>query len=81
MLLSMIPPTEVSPKNMVLTIPKLKIVIDAEYECFVCLLHDMLRIKRHEAEGNRFCQFIHDGGILSNKHKNQAFELQLSDSC
>ena len=66
---------------MALTISKLKIVIDAEYEYFVCLLHDMLRIKCHEAEGNNFHQFIHDRCTLSNKHKYQAFGLKFTDSC
>ena len=29
---------------------------------------------------NRFCQFIHDGAALLNKHKHQAFVVQFSDS-
>ena len=77
----MIPPTEVTPNNIVPTIPKLKIAIDTEYKCFFGLLCDMLRIKCHETEVDCFCQFIHNECTLSNQKKYQAFGLQVTDSC
>ena len=80
MLMSVIPPTNNHPKNIVLSIPMLKLVIAAEWECFVHVLKNLIRKKSLEAQGNTFCQFIHDGCTLGNKSKYQAFGIQFVDS-
>lgn len=80
MLLAMVPPQEKIPKHPVLTIPKLKLLIDAEWECFCWLITSMLSQKYKESKGNAFAQFIHDGCTLKSKSKYQAFGLQFTDS-
>lgn len=78
MLMSMIPPDKAPQKKLILTIPKLKLVVEAEFACFVCFLRNMLQKTLEESHGNRCCQFIHDGCTLDNKLKYQAFGLQFT---
>lgn len=80
MLLSMIPPQEKPPKYPVMTIPKLKIMIEGEYDCFCKMLRNTIGSKFKEGKGNPFLQFINDGCTLGNKSKYQAFGLQFTDS-
>ena len=70
MLLSLIPPNEKWLKYPVMTIPKLKIMIEGEYACFCKIVRNVIATKfREEEKGNPFLQFIHDGCTLSNKSK------------
>ena len=80
MLLAMVPPQEKPPKYPVMTIPKLKIMIEGEYDCFLKILSNAVATKFKEGKGNPFLQFINDGCTLTNKSKYQAFGLQFTDS-
>ena len=80
MLLAMVPPQEKLPKYPVMTIPKLKLMIEGEYECFRKILKSTIATKFKEGLGNPFLQFINDGCTLGNKSKYQAFGLQFTDS-
>jgi len=80
MLLAMVPPQEKAPKYPVMTIPKLKIMIKGEYDCFCKLLWNAVTTKFKEGKGNPFLQFINDSCTLANKSKYQAFGLQFTDS-
>ena len=61
-----------------LTIHKLKLVIEAEFSCFSRLLRDMLQKKLEESYGNRYYQFVHNGCTLGNKSKYQGFGPQFT---
>ena len=80
MLLAMVPPQEKPPKYPVITIPKVKTMIEGEYHCFCKLLRNAVASKYKEGKGNPFLQFINDGCTLANKSKYQAFGLQFTDS-
>ena len=71
----MVHPQEKIPKHPVLTIPKLKLLIDAEWECFCQLITSMLSQKYKESKENAFAQFIHDKCTFKNKSKYQALGL------
>ena len=77
MLLSLIPYNCAPPKQPILTIPRLKLVFDAEWECFFQILCTFLMRKFQDRKGNHFTQFIHDSCTLDNKSKYQVFSLQL----
>ena len=75
----MIPLQKQSPKHLILVILKLKLVIDAKWECFTCLLKQVLLRKFKEGSGDWFLQFIHNDCTLSNQTKYQEFGLQWTD--
>ena len=80
MLHAMIPPSATVPKTLVLTIPRLKLMINAEWLAFIRILRHELQKKFQDGLGNTFCQFIHDGCTLESQSKYQAFGLQYTDS-
>ncbi|KAI9330864.1 hypothetical protein BDR26DRAFT_922375 [Obelidium mucronatum] len=63
----------------VLTDKSLKLWVDAEFEIMLIFVQYMLMQKHQQAHGNRFAQFIHDGGTLDNKMKFQAMAVQFVD--
>ena len=80
MLHAMIPPSATVPKTLDLTIPRLKLMINAEWLAFIWILRHELQKKFQDGLGNTFCQFIHDGCTLESQSKYQAFGLQYTDS-
>ena len=56
-----------------LTIQHLKICLNAECNAFKKSSCQVALDHNEEATENRFCHFVHDGDVLMNKDKCQAF--------
>ena len=78
MLAAMVPPdSNYKGKPPILTIPKLKRYVDAEYELMKAEIHKLVHSKHHQSQGNAFGQLIHDGCTLDNGIKVQSVGLQM----
>ena len=62
-----------------LTIPHLKICVNAEHDAFKKSTRQAALDHQEEANENLFCQFVHDGATLLNKDKYQALVMQFAD--
>ena len=62
----------------VLASKQLKLWVRAEFEVFKLFIRFMLKLKNHQAQGNPYAQFLHDGGTLSSHKKYQAFAMQFT---
>ena len=63
-----------------LTIPHLKIFLNAEHNTFKKASRQEVLDHHEEANENQFCQFTHDGATLLYKDKHQAFGMQFADA-
>ena len=68
-------------KQPILTIAKLKLFIEAEYEVFLKFTREIIDAKIKQSKGNQFGQLIHDGVTLENGNKHQSIGLQFVDPC
>ena len=68
-------------KQPILTIAKLKLFIEAEYEVFLKFTREIIDAKQKQSKGNQFGQLIHDGVTLENGNKYQSIGLQFVDPC
>ena len=66
-------------KHPILTIPKLKLFIEAEYKVFLKFARNIVAAKQKQSKGNKFGQVIHDGVTLENGNKYQSIGLQFVD--
>ena len=58
---------------------RLKVHTDTEWNVFKKNLRKEAKHHCIEAEDNIFFQFVHDGDVLLNNHKHQAFGMQFAD--
>ena len=63
-----------------LTIPHLKIFLNAEHNTFKKASRQEVLDHHEEANQNQFCQFPHDGTTLLNECNHQAFGMQCVDA-
>lgn len=66
-------------KTPILTIAKLKLFIEAEYEVFLKFTRNIVAAKQKQSKANKFGQVIHDGVTLENGNKYQSIGLQFVD--
>ena len=62
--------------SCLLTKKQLILWVRAEFEVFKLFLRHILDLKRNQAQGNAFAQFLHDGGTLASHKKYQALAMQ-----
>ena len=58
-----------------LTIPHLKMCLNAEHDTFKKAARQSALDHYEEVNENRFCQFMYDGATLMNKYKHEAFGM------
>ena len=66
-------------KTPILTIAKLKLFIEAEYEVFLKFTRNIVAAKQKQSKANKFGQVIHDGVTLENGNTYQSIGLQFVD--